>query len=156
MIVRIVPIAPVVSKYFETIRKTGAIGSFHMIVSIASMQRQEIRGRQRFVWVRQYNFCACFANKRHKWMIFIRKANLVSWYLLFLLILWHWEAGRVPWRHRISSKTWCHGLSLTSNNPHTLCKHLCIIFSALAPSGPNLFSITTGCPDVICVTEWIY
>ena len=39
MIVRIVPIAPVVSKYFETIRTTGAIGSFHMIVSIASKAR---------------------------------------------------------------------------------------------------------------------
>jgi len=34
MIVRIVPIAPVVSKYFETIRTTGAIGSFHMIVAL--------------------------------------------------------------------------------------------------------------------------
>ena len=40
----IVPIAPIVSKYFETIWTTGAIGSFHMIVSIAS--RQETRGRQ--------------------------------------------------------------------------------------------------------------
>ena len=39
MIVRIIPIAPVVSKYFETIRTTGAIGSFHMIVSIASKAR---------------------------------------------------------------------------------------------------------------------
>ena len=39
MIVRIVPIAPVVSKYFETIRTTGAIGSLHMIVSIASKAR---------------------------------------------------------------------------------------------------------------------
>ena len=35
----IVPIVPVVSKYFETIRTTGAIGSFHMIVSIASKAR---------------------------------------------------------------------------------------------------------------------
>ena len=26
--------------------------------------------------------------------------------------------------------------------PHTRCEHLCIIFSASAPSGPNLFSIT--------------
>ena len=42
----------------------------------------------------------------------------------------------------ISSKTWCHGLSLISNNSHTRCEHLCIIFSASAPSGPNLFSIT--------------
>ena len=75
-------------------------------------------------------------------MIFIRKTNLVPWYLLFLLILRHWEARRVPWRHSISSKTWCHRLSITSNNPHTCCKHLCIIFSASAPSGPNLFSIT--------------
>ena len=39
MIVRIVLIAPVVSKYFETIRTTGAIDSFHMIVSIASKAR---------------------------------------------------------------------------------------------------------------------
>ena len=39
MIVRIVPIAPVVSKYFETIRTTGAICSFHMIISIASKER---------------------------------------------------------------------------------------------------------------------
>ena len=79
-------------------------------------------------------------------MIFIRKANLVPWYRLFLLILWHWEARRVPQRHSISSKTWCHRLSLLSNNPHTpadtRCEHLCIIFSASAPSGPNLFSIT--------------
>jgi len=74
-------------------------------------------------------------------MIFFRKANLVR-YLLFLLILRHWEARRVPRRHSISSKTWCHGLSLISNKPHTRCEHLCIVFSASAPSGPNLFSIT--------------
>ena len=30
--------------------------------------------------------------------------NLVPWYLLFLLILQHWEARRVPRRHSISSK----------------------------------------------------
>ena len=35
----IVRIGPLVSKYFETIRTTGAIGSFHMIVSIASKAR---------------------------------------------------------------------------------------------------------------------
>ena len=39
MIVQIVLIVPVVLKYFETIRTTGAIGSFHMIVSIASKAR---------------------------------------------------------------------------------------------------------------------
>ena len=39
MIVLFVPIAPVVSKYFETIRTIGAIGSFDMIVSIASKER---------------------------------------------------------------------------------------------------------------------
>ena len=85
---------------------------------------------------------ACFANKPHKWMIFIRKVNLITWYLLFLLILRHWETRRVPRRHSISSKTWCHGLSPISNNPHTRCEHLCIIFLASAPSGPKLFSIT--------------
>ena len=35
----IVRIAPVVSKYFEMMRKTGVIGSFHMIVSITSKAR---------------------------------------------------------------------------------------------------------------------
>ena len=39
MIVRIVPIAPLVSRYLETIRTTGAISSLHMIVSIASKAR---------------------------------------------------------------------------------------------------------------------
>ena len=39
MIVRIVLIAPKVSKYLETIRTSGAIGSFHVIVSIASKAR---------------------------------------------------------------------------------------------------------------------
>ena len=124
-------------------RRSGRLG--RLVVSIwssRSPQRQETRGRQSCLLVRQQNFCACFANKPHKWMIFIRKANLVP-YLLFLLILRHWEARRVPRRHSISSKTWCHGLSLISNNPHTRCEHLCIIFSASAPSGPNLFS-TTG------------
>ena len=131
----IVRIAPVVSKYFETIRTTGVIGSFHMIVSIA------LKARDAGSSAMQKNFCACFANKPHKWMIFIRKANLAPWYLLFLLILRRWEARRVPPRHSISSKTWCHGLSLISNNPHKRCEHLCIIFSASAPSWPNLFSI---------------
>ena len=36
MIVRIVPIVPVVSKNFETIGKTETLADFHMIVSIAS------------------------------------------------------------------------------------------------------------------------
>ena len=40
------PIALIVSKNFETIRMTGTIGSFHMIVSIASKTRA-VRGRQR-------------------------------------------------------------------------------------------------------------
>ena len=35
-IIPIVPISLVVSKNFETIRMTGTIASFHMIVSIAS------------------------------------------------------------------------------------------------------------------------
>ena len=39
MIVQIVPITPVVSKYFEMIQTIGVIGSFHMIVSIASKAR---------------------------------------------------------------------------------------------------------------------
>jgi len=89
MIFQIVLMALVVSKNFETIRTTGTIGSFHMIVSIGSPQGQEARGRQRCLWVRQKNFSACFANKRDKMMIntFIRRANLVPCYRLFLSIL---------------------------------------------------------------------
>ena len=51
----IVRIAPVVSKFFETIRTTGAIGSFHVIVAIASNARDALllRCRQRCLWVRQ-------------------------------------------------------------------------------------------------------
>ena len=141
MIVRIVPIAPVVSKYFETIRRTETIASFNMIVSMASKARDA--GSSAMSLGQTIEFLrACFANKPHKWMIFIRKVNLVTWYLLFLLILRHWETRRVPRRHSISSKTWCHGLSPISNNPHTRCEHLCITFLASAPSGPKLFSIT--------------
>ena len=120
VIVRIVPIAPVVSKYFETIRTTGAIGSFQMIVSIASKERDA--GSSAMSLGQTIEFLRVFCNKPHKWMIFILKANLVPWYLLFLLILRHWEARRVPRRHSISSKTWSHGLSPISNNPHTRCE----------------------------------
>ena len=90
----IVPIAPVVSKYFETIRRTETIASFNMIVSIASKARDA--GSSAMSLGQTIEFCACFANKPHKWTIFIRKVNLVPWYLLFLLILQHWETRRVP------------------------------------------------------------
>ena len=83
----IVPIAPVVSKYFETIRRTETIASFNMIVSIASKARDA--GSSAMSLGQTIEFCACFANKPHKWTIFIRKVNLVPWYLLFLLILQH-------------------------------------------------------------------
>ena len=85
----IVSIAPVVSKYLETILTTGAIGSLHMIVSIASEARvagsSAMSLGQTVEFLRVFNF----ASKPHKWMIFIRKANLVPWYLLFLPILRH-------------------------------------------------------------------
>ena len=42
MIVRIVPIASAVSQNFETIRTTGTIGSFHVIVSIESKPRHGV------------------------------------------------------------------------------------------------------------------
>ena len=100
-----------------------------MIVSIASKARvagsSAMSLGQTVEFLRVFNF----ASKPHKWMIFIRKANLVPWYLLFLPILRHWEARRVPRRHSISSKTWCHGLSLIANDPRTRCEHLtCIVF----------------------------
>ena len=138
----IVRITLVVSKYFETMRKTGVIGSFHMIVS--TPQRQETQGCRRCLWVTQQNFCACFANKPHKWMIFICKANLVPWYLLFLLIFQHWHARIVPRRHGISSKTWCHGVSLISNNPiraANICLSFAIVWVAFPQDRPDRLNI---------------
>ena len=77
-----------------TIRRTETIASFNMIVSIASKARDA--GSSAMSLGQTIEFCACFANKPHKWMIFIRKVNLVPWYLLFLLILRYWETTRVP------------------------------------------------------------
>ena len=86
MIVRIVPIAPAILKYFDTIRTTGAIGSFHMIVSIALKARD--LGSLAMSLGQTIEFLSTFC-KQANWMIFVHKANLVPWYLLFLLILRH-------------------------------------------------------------------
>ena len=42
MIVRVVPIASAVSQNFETIRTSGTISSFHVIVSIESKPRHGV------------------------------------------------------------------------------------------------------------------
>ena len=74
------------------------------------------------------------------WFLFVKRTSYLG------ICFFSWFCGiekleEFP-EDSISLKTWCHGLSLISNNPHTRCEHLCIIFSASAPSGPNLFSIT--------------
>ena len=71
---------------------TGTIGGFHVIVRVP--QRQETRGHQRCLWVRQYNFCVGFADKpnTHVMMDFKWRANLELCYLLFLSILWRQQA----------------------------------------------------------------
>ena len=86
MIVQIVPITPVVSKYFETIQTIGVIGSFHMIASIALKARD--LGSLAMSLGQTIEFLSTFC-KQANWMIFVHKANLVPWYLLFLLILRH-------------------------------------------------------------------
>ena len=138
MIVRIVPITPAVLKYFDTIRTTGAIGSFHMIVSIASKASDAgssamALGQTEFLRVLQTSHI-------NGWFLFVKRTSYLG------ICFFSWFCGiekleEFP-EDSISLKTWCHGLSLISNNPRTLCKHLCIIFSASAPSGPNLFSNT--------------
>ena len=71
-------------------RTTGAIGSFHMIVSMASKAREAGSSAMSLgQTVDNRIFTRVLQNKPHKWMIFIRKVNLVPWYLLFLLILRH-------------------------------------------------------------------
>ena len=80
------------------------------------------------------------ADKPHMMMDFNQKANIMPCYLLFLLILRHQQAGRVPWRHTssLTSRGWCNRLSVVSNSPHTWCIFvLCFIVFR-----PNLFSIT--------------
>ena len=63
-------------------------------------------------------------------MIFIRRANLVPCCLLFLSILWRREARRVQ-------KT-----VLEVTDAHSRGEYFFTIFSTLASSNPNLFSIT--------------
>ena len=72
------------------------------------------------------------------WFLFVKRTS----YLRICFFAWFWGIEKLEEFPDISSKTWCHGLSLISNNPHTRCEHLCVIFSASVPSGSNLFSIT--------------
>ena len=111
--------------------------------SSRSPQKQETWTRQRCLWVTQYNFGACFANKPNMMMIFIRRANLAPCYVLFLSILRRRKVRRVLRRLRITSRSWCHVLSLISNSAHTPGANIFVLFfSTSAPSRPNLFWIT--------------
>ena len=111
--------------------------------SSRSPQKQETWIRQRCLWVTQYNFGACFANKLNMMMIFIRRANLAPCYVLFLSILRRRKVRRVPRARRITSRSWCHVLSLISNSAHTPGANIFVLFfSTSAPSRPNSFEIT--------------
>ena len=72
MIVWIVPIVPVVSTNFETIRTNGTIGGFHTIVSIASKTTE---------------FLHVFHKMPNIIVGFNQRVNLVACYLLILSIL---------------------------------------------------------------------
>ena len=114
---------------------------FHMILRIILIapvvSKKRVGSRQRCLWVRQQNFCACFANKPNIMMDFNRTATLAPCYLHFLSILQLWEARRVPQRHSITSRTWCQRVSLISNSTHMQCEQFCFIFPTSA-----VFSIT--------------
>ena len=73
-------------------------------------------------------FLRMFHNKPNIMMDVNRRASRVRCYLLFLPFLRRREATRVPRRHSITSRTWCHGLSLVWNSAHTRWEHFCIIF----------------------------
>ena len=98
------------------------IGSFDMIVSIASKAKDA--GSSAMSLGETIEFITCFENKPNM-MIFFRRANLVPCYLLFLSILRGREASRVPRRHSI-----------------IFLNIFLLFFPTLAPSRPNLFSIT--------------
>ena len=71
--------------FFATSKKNPGL---HIIFrSSRSPQKQETWTRQRCLWMTQYDFGACFANKPNMMMIFIRRANLSPCYVLFLSIL---------------------------------------------------------------------
>lgn len=89
MIVRIVPIVPVVSQNFKTIGTTETIAGFHTIVSIASKTQQ-------CSWVQQQNLGATFGNKIAD---VNRRASLLACYLLILSILRCRRARRIPQRY---------------------------------------------------------
>ena len=61
--------------------------------------------------------------------------------ICFLSILRHQEAIRVPRRHSITSRTWCHRLSLISNSTLRGANIFKFFFWTSVPSGQNLFLI---------------
>ena len=61
-------------------------------------------------------------------MDFKRRANLEPCYLLFLSILWRWQARRVPRRRSTTSKNWWNGLSLVLNSVYVWCQQFWTIF----------------------------
>ena len=80
---------------------------------------------------------ACFANRPNITMIFIRSANIVPCYLIFLSILRRREARRVHVENLMSQTS--SYLKLR----HTRGANIFVLFlSTWAPPSPNLFSIT--------------
>ena len=110
-----------------------------MIVSIASKARDAWSSAMSLGQTNRIFARVLQTSHINGWFLFAKRT---SYHICFF----YWFCGiekleEFP-QDRVSPKTWCHGLSLISNNPHIRCEHLCIIFSASAPSGPNLFSIT--------------
>ena len=113
---------------------------FHIIVSIASKARDA--GSSAMSLDNRIFARVLQLSHINGWFLFVKGTS----YLIICFFSWFCcieklEEFPEEIYDSISSKTWCHGLSLISNNPYTRCKHLCIIFSASAPSWPNLFSI---------------
>ena len=117
LIVRIVPITPVVSKNFETIRtKDDLWFPFDRLDRINDKRRgvvSDVFGSDNRIFAR-------VLQTSNAMMDFNWRVNLKPCYPLCLSILQRRQAGRVPRRH--------NGLSLVSNSAHTRCEHFCTFF----------------------------
>ena len=104
MIVQIVPIATIVSKYFETIRRTETIASFDMIVSIVSTKARD-EGSSAMSLGQTIEFYRVF-RKQAKDDDFYSESEPRALLSSFSLDFVRREASRVPRRHsNVTSRT---------------------------------------------------
>ena len=123
MIFEIVQISPVASKNFETIRTTGTIVCFHMIVLIASTTTDA--GSSAMTLGQTTEFLRVSRKQAKHNDRFQSESEPRALLSTFLPILQCRQARRVPQRHSITSRTWLwgNGLCLVWNSGHTRCEY---------------------------------